>query len=301
MPIEQSFFQPWSELDPSGAHGGIPGELGRMVGPRLGDNLKTRNADCHYLFHHLQLTASSISRHAYADRDDPLPNRMIMQHVIKGVNSLAVILKTRIRTQLDDHVMYSHARPGQQSFSLFPIMFPVRQPWANSVIYRLIGLSVELAENSANDLHAGIPASRGIDLIRHLGKLKQDLMLEFFRLEPQGFVDYRELLQMQATTHQRGAEVTPIGETEPRATNEAVNDHRAGTAVLSWEPNDGDWQKFAELELEMFSAENILQPEGTVFTTEDVAPQTTTSASGGTVPGSMQATASGAVRDNSIQ
>jgi hypothetical protein len=48
--IPQEFHQPWSEIDPSGAHGGIPGELGEYVGARLGDNPATKNVDMFTIF-----------------------------------------------------------------------------------------------------------------------------------------------------------------------------------------------------------------------------------------------------------
>ena len=150
MSIPQQFHEPWANVDPEGQHGGLPGELGDFVAPMLGDNPRTKNQDILTIFSVIQTAAASITRSPEANIEGP-PRRNIVEEVLRAMNIILERVLDRTYTLSTSMFEWQHATPPYEQFSLIPVRYPLRQPFANSVAHYMLGTLVECAELNAMD------------------------------------------------------------------------------------------------------------------------------------------------------
>jgi hypothetical protein len=119
MAIPMQFHQPWSDIDPSGQHGGLPGELGEFVGPALGDNPRTKNQDVKTIFNALQASAASISRSPESNIEGP-PRRTIVEETLRSMNWVLERILDRSYSLATNMFQWTHATPPYEPFMLIP-------------------------------------------------------------------------------------------------------------------------------------------------------------------------------------
>lgn len=279
MAIPEKFWQPWAEVDQSGDHGGLPGELGEFVAPRLGDNPQTKNVDLHTVFTVIMETAAALSMHPTANLEGP-PQRAIVEEVLRGLNLSFERIMDRTRSCSTSFFLWEHATPPYMTYKLRPVRYPLRNVFANHVIFFFLGTLVEVAEVNANGNHTSIDPSTSYRLIAPLHHLKSNIVRDWFDKEVEGEITQAELETLMGGISRPGPVIVPAGQSQESPDEQAVSEALSGIDVMQWYPTAADWAVFGNKFSEMYKAERVWQPEGAGSTTEDVAPQTGTPAGG---------------------
>lgn len=273
MPLHSEFWQPWSEIDPSLRHGGVEGELGTgWVGPRLGDNLVTKNQDMMMIFNIVRDCSASLSQVPNANVEGP-PVRNTLEEILKAWNWISERILDRVTPRANRIFQWTHATPVEDPFKLRPVMFPLRNSMVHECVYYLLGAAVEIAESNANGLHSRLDVQSGARILAPIFHVKANIMRDYFDIEVGGEISTEELELLVGKLEPSSPTTVPPGTTAPRPTAEAVATERVGTDVLNWFPSDEDWVKFSEKVGKMYIPERIFQPEGAMRTTEDVSPE----------------------------
>lgn len=273
--IPQEFHQPWSEIDPTGAHGGLPGALGEYVGARLGDNPQTKNIDVHTIFSVTRDCAASLSMHPYANVEGP-PEQGFVEKVLRALNYIMERMMDRTKTQATGFFTWCHATPPMLNFTQRPIRYPLRNIFAHTAIYHLLGDMVEIAENNANGYHSWMDPSASLRVLGPLVHFKGNLIRDWFDQEVAEEISLEELSNLFKDVARPGPTVVPTGESQPTPTPEDTGEVMTGAKVIQWYPTKELWAVFARKRAELFKAENIWQPEGAGAATEDIAPENPT-------------------------
>jgi len=275
LPVK--FYVPWSKIDPSMQHGGIPNGLAGYVAPDLGDNPTTNNRSLVTIFYELNAATSAVSMHPMADVEG-FPGRDLVEEALKAMQTFAERLITNTHTHATRFFVHTHCAPPTEHFKLNGIRYPLRNSFGDEFIYWCLATLVELAENNRNGAHKGLDPKGSQVVINALYSWKSDVMKFYFGKEVAGEISERELLSLFETIN------TPNpfypDETAQTPSKEATDEALTGLDVLKWLPTDPDWSMFAQLETRRFTPERIFQPEGTDQTTEDVR-----SEQGHTAPG----------------
>lgn len=271
--IPEKFHQPWVEIDPTGQHGGLPGELGEFVGARLGDNPTTRNIDLLTIFNAVRDSAASLSMAPTAHLEGP-PDRNIVEEVLRAINWCAERIMDRTRTSSTAMFQWTHAVPPTIDFAQRPIRFPLRNGFASDAVFHLIGTLVEIAESNANGNHSSLDPSSAHRLISPILHLKANIIRDWFDQEVAGEITLAELTAMFQGVARPGPTIVPAGESQPTPEPAAVTEALAGVDLIQWYPGEEHWTIFGRKRDEQYKPERIWQPEGSLATTEDVAPQT---------------------------
>ena len=257
MAMDQRFFIPWCEFDPTGAHGGIDGELAEgFVAPALGDNTQTTNVDMNLIFKICVATGSSISRHPDADAEGN-PGRNLVAEIIAGTNLVLGRILDRTRSESTAFFSWTHATPPGDAFKLRPIRYPLRNAVASEAVFFFLGGLVEIAESNSNAHHTCIDISASHRLCQPFLHFKSNIMRDWFDRSIEGDITVAELAAIAAAG---GASADP------------------GGSVLTWSPTADDWKKFGDISVANYKPERVYQPEGTNRTTEDIAPESPTPA-----------------------
>jgi hypothetical protein len=280
MSIPQQFHQSWSEIDPSGAHGGLPGELEEFVGPALGDNPRTKNQDVKTVFNAVQASAASISRHPESNIEGP-PRRGIVEETLRSMNWILERVLDRTHTLATNMFAWTHATPPYEPFTLIPIRYPLRQSFADQTIHYMLGTLVECAELNANGQHSGLDPNSAQRLMAPMFHLKGLIVKDYFDKEVAGEISLDELRTMMGSVKRVGPVIVPSGETQPPPSTGDVQEALSGIQLLQWYPQAEDWAVFADKQANLYHSERIWQPEGATGTTEDVAPHDPIPATGG--------------------
>ncbi len=268
MTVPSPFYVPWIEFDPSGSHGGIEGELGDFVAPRLGDNTRTKNQDVRRAFRRVIDSAASISMNPDGEAED-LITRNAIEEILRAYNWCAEAILDRTSSVANKFFQWTHAQPSDDPFLIRPVKYPLRNPLVTEAVYFLLGTSVELAECNCNATHSKFTPQISAQCLSPLHHMKANIIRDYFDLEVAGEISIEELEEISV-----GSEaIVDSGKDAERPTAEAVASVLTGVEVLTWFPSDQDWAKFGEKEARRFSPQRILQPEGSSETTEDVAPQ----------------------------
>lgn len=277
MAIPSKLYVAWSVIDPSLAHGGIPGELGEFVGPDLGDNTQTQNSDLKDIFTAIMTTAASISMAPEANKEGP-PSRRIVEETLQAMNFIMERVVDRTITASTKTFEWCHAVPPNEEFRLRPVRFPLRQAFADRVIHFLLGTLVETAEMNRNANHAMLNPSTAKKILEPLFHVKSLIAKDYFDVEPYGEITMDEMVDMMAGVKPIGPEIVPPSESANLPSTEDVNSAMDGVNMLQWYPSAEEWVTFGRKEAAIYKPERIWQPEGAIQTTEDVANEQTTPA-----------------------
>jgi hypothetical protein len=270
--MPQEFHQPWSEIDPSGGHGGIPGELGEYVGARLGDNPRTKNIDMHTIFQVVRDCAAALSVHPAANMEGP-PDQKVVEETLRGLNYILERMLDRTKTQATGSFFWEHATPPFLNFRQRPIRYPLRSIFVNSVIYHLLGDMVEVAEMNVNAQHSWMDPSTAQRVMAPLIHLKGNIIRDWFDQECADEVSLDELSGLFAKITRPGPSIVPAGTSQEAPSTEDTNEALSGVNVIQWFPSPEQWNIFSRKRTELMKTERIWQPEGAGTTTEDVAPE----------------------------
>lgn len=271
--VPGGFWIPWSQVDPTLTHGGIPAVIGTgYVGAKLGDNTTSKNVDARTVFSALRDFTASVSNHPEANIEGP-PRRGVVEEVLRGLNWVMERLWDRTRSSADAFFSWTHATPPSESFRVRPVRFPLRNEFAHTAIEILLGEHIEIAEMNANAHHSGFDPSSTARMLAPLLLLKANLMRDYFDKEIAGQITANELATMFATTSPPpGPTITPPGEEAPTPGSSEVATALSGEDVVQWFPSDEDWAVFGRKRDALYKAERIFQPEASLGTTEDVSP-----------------------------
>ena len=270
--IPDKFWLPWSEIDPAGNHGGIAGALSEYVAPRLGDNTKTKNVDLHTIFQVLSEVASATSRHPMANLEGP-PGRGLVEETLRALNLVFERIMDRTRVNATNYFTWTHATPPYLDFKVRPVRYPLRNPFAEQVIYFMLGTLVEVAEVNANGFHSSLDPSSAYRLVAPLYHLKANIIRDYFDQEVENELTQSELVAVTAGVVRPGPTIVPAGSSIPKPDAAKVSEELKGVDVIQWFPDQEDWVTFGNKNSEMYKAERIWQPEGAAADTEDVAPE----------------------------
>ena len=269
--LNDPFYQPWIEVDPELKHGGIPGELaGRFVAPRLGDNVTSKNVDVVTIFEVLRDSAASLASHPAAMAEGhPLKNTV--EEVLRALNLVMERIIDRTQVMSTNMFFWTHATPPPKDFMLRPILYPLRNPFMDTVIYHLLGTMGETAESNANAMHSGLDPKTSHVILGGLFHLKKNIMRDYFDVEVAGEITLDELNVMFEGIVQPGPTITPPGETGVTPDMGDVAAALDGASALQWYPNQTDWMNFGRKITNAYTPSRIFQPEGATPSTEDVA------------------------------
>ena len=271
MPMPEKFYKPWIEIDPALKHGGIAGELAPyFVGPDLNDNATTKNPDQLRIFMDVQAAAQSISMAPEAMKQGA-PGRRIVEEALRAMNTILERIVDVTHTDATRFFEWCHAIPPNLGFPLAPIRFPLRQSFANEFTHYCVGLLIEVAELNRNANHAGLDPQSAEKLIAPLYNWKATVMKFYFDLEVAGELSRAEMNQLFEGKYRPGPTVSYPDESAERPDQAALMEALSGTDVVQWFPSPMDWANFARLAAERYVPERIMQPEGSLSTTEDVA------------------------------
>lgn len=279
MPVR--YFKPWIEIDPDLKHGGITDELAPYyVGPDLGDNPISKNADLIRVFNAARDVTQSISMSPEAMKQGA-PGRRIVEEALRGINTIFEKIVDVTHTDSSRFFEWMHAIPPNLTFALAPIRYPLRQEFAADFVHYGLGTLVEIAELNRNANHAGLDPQSADVLISPLYNWKATVMKYYFDLEVSGEVSRDEMLELFNGKYRPGPTVSPPDASAERPDPAATVEALSGIDVMQWFPTKEDWQNFGRLADERYVPERILQPEGSLSTTEDVAFEQTVRATDG--------------------
>ena len=270
--IPERFWQPWAEIDPSGGHGGLPGELGEFVGARLGDNPSTKNIDLITVFGAVRDSAASLSMHPQSHMEGP-PTRNMVEETLRALNWINERILDRTKTSSTRFFTWTHATPPLVAFCQRPVRFPLRNEYMHGIIYHLLGELVEIAENNANALHANLDPSSAQRILDPLIHCKSNILKDWFDKECAGEITLDELQTLFESVARPGPTIVPPGLSQDAPDGAAVAEALSGADVLQWYPSEADWTVFGRKHTELYKPERIWQPEAALGTTEDVAPE----------------------------
>ena len=270
MPMPQKFWVPWSEVDPTMIHGGVPGELTEFVAPDIGDNKTTKNVDQVRIFGVVRDIAQSISMSPEAMKEGE-PRRRIVEECLKATNDILEKALDRSSSSSTRTFEWCHAVPPAVGFALSPIRFPLRQDFANEFVHYMIGTLVEIAELNCNANHAGLGINDVSKIIAPVYQWKANVIKHYFDLEVAGEISNAELDELFAPVKRPGPTVSPSDQSAPLPDSMAVQEALSGIDVIQWYPTDDNWAVFGNLDRNRYVPERVYQPEGAYPTTEDVA------------------------------
>jgi hypothetical protein len=265
------FYKPWGEVDPSLKHGGIDGELAPyFVGPDLGDNPITKNTDLVSIFNAVRNVTQAISMSPEAMKQG-YPGRRIVEEALRGINTIFERIVDVTHTDANRFFEWMHAIPPNLTFPLAPIRFPLRQEFANQFVHYGLGTLVEVAELNRNANHAGLDPQSADVLIAPLYNWKATVLKYYFDLEVAGELSREEMAELFDGKYRPGPTVSPPDDTAERPDTADLTEALTGIDVIQFFPSNEDWANFGRLANERYVPERILQPEGSLSTTEDVA------------------------------
>jgi len=274
MAVPDKFHLPWVEIDPSLAHGGIPGELGEFVGPALGDNPKTKNQDIKTIFTSVMTTAASISMSPEANKEGP-PGRNIVEETLRALNFLFERVLDRTQTLSTSTFEWCHATPPYEDLHLRPVRYPLRQTFADQVVHYLLGTLVETAEMNRNANHSSLDPNTAERIMAPMYHLKALIAKDYFDKEVSGEISLQEMIVLMTGVKKVGPTIVPSGESQELVDNAELTDALSGIDLLQWYPNQQEWTTFGEKMVTLYHPERVWQPEGAIATTEDVASEQT--------------------------
>lgn len=271
MAMPTKFHLPWREIDPDLKHGGISEELSdEFVGPDLGDNKSTINLDMLQIFGACRDVAASISRSPSADTEGA-PNKNIVEEALLGTAWVSERILDRISPNSNRLFEWTHATPPSVGFRLRPIKFPLRNEFANTVVFTLIGELVEIAENNANGHHSRLSPNQAAHVLAPIWHLRANIVRDWFDIEVGGEISPEELDVLFEGAAEEEPTFTRSGDTHPRPSKAAVEEALKGIDLFKWHPSVEDWQVFAKKVRGMYVPERLYQPEGSLRTSEDIA------------------------------
>lgn len=268
MAVPQTFYIPWSEIDPNQQHGGLPGELAGFVGPRLGDNPRTRNHDVRQIFDTLRDCSASLSMHPRAQVEGP-PDRGMVTEVLDSITLIMERTIDRTRAMSNTFFTFVHATPPSDPFTLRPIQYPLRNPFMHDAVYWMLGTMAECAELNANGFHTGLDPQSSHRIVAPLYHLKANLIRDYFDQEVAGEISPSELAELVSGLI--NVNIVLPGDTQATPDPNAVEEALQGVSLIQWMPGEDDWQIFGQKLQSAYTPERIWQPEGNKGTTEDVA------------------------------
>lgn len=273
------FIVPWTEIDPTGMHGGLPNVVGDgWVAPDINDNSVSTNYDIVGLFNELMRNCTSASINPEAD-SDALPGNALVDECLKITNTFFEDVADRTKTQATAMFAFQHPIPPVNSFQLYPVMYPLQNTFAMEFLHYALGTLVSLAENSRNSVHKGLDPEAAHILLGPLYAWKADVMKMWFNYEVEGEISVKELSTAMSTVRARRVLSTP-DETDERPSGETVAEALAGKNVLNWVPDTSDWALFSDIRMSRYSPERIRQPENSRAVTEDALPNSPVDQSG---------------------
>lgn len=269
--VPQTFFVPWSDIDPSLQHGGIPEVVGDgYVGPNLGDNPTTRNRDIRYIFDVIRDHGAALSMHPNADLESPVV-RNVVNEVLKSINLIMERILDRTRTLATSFLILQHATPPSDRFELRPIRYPLRNPFMADVIYWYLGAMAETAEMGVNGWHSCLDPKTAHAILAPFFHVKANIIRDYFDQEVEGEIAMDELVTLFNSGELKN--IYSPGESRSLPDTAGVADALKGVSLIQWFPADADWSIFADKQSKAFVPERIFQPEGSSGTTEDIAPE----------------------------
>jgi hypothetical protein len=265
------FTLPWATIDPALKHGGITDALAPyFVGPDLGDNPNTMNGDMVMIFRELSRVTQSISMAPEAMKEGA-PGRRIVEEALRGMNTVLEKIVDVTHTDATRFFEWMHAIPPNMVFPLVPIRFPLRQEFANQFVHYGLGLLVEVAELNRNANHAGLDPQSADVLIAPLYNWKANVLKYYFDLEVAGEISRQEMNELFNGKYRPGPTVSRADDSAERPDPDAVNEAMSGIDVVQFFPSLQDWANFGRLAQVRYVPERVLQPEGALSVTEDVA------------------------------
>jgi hypothetical protein len=224
----------------------------------------------HAIFAVTRDVAASISQ-APSSETEGAPNRNIVEEVLRGTNAISERMLDRITPNSNRLFEWTHATPPMIGFRLRPTRFPLRNEFANTAVFTLIGTLVEIAENNANGHHSRMSPNQAAPLLAPIWHLRASILRDWFDAEVAGEISVDELVRMFDGVAPPEPTFTRPGDTHPRPDAEEVKAHLEGVDVLRWHPSEQDWQVFAKKVAGLYQPERLHQPEGSLRTTEDIA------------------------------
>jgi hypothetical protein len=180
----------------------------------------------------------------------------------------------RTKTQASGFFTWEHATPPYLGFKQRPIRYPLRNIFAHTLVYHLLGDLVEIAENNANAYHSWLDPSASIKLLAPLVHVKGNIIRDWFDQEVAEEISLEELSDLFKDVTKPGPVIVPAGKSQPKPPPEELEEVLSGVKVVQWYPDKALWAIFSRKRAELFKAENIWQPEGAGSATEDIAPET---------------------------
>lgn len=283
--MPEKFSLPWIEIDPELKHGGVDGELAPyFVGPELGDNSASLNQDMITIFAAVNKVGMSISMAPEA-MSEAQPGRRVIEEALMGINDIFEKIIDVTHTDASKFFEWNHASPPRDDFGLQPLRYPLRNRLIHTFVHACIGLLIEVAELNRNGLHAGLDPQGANKLIAPLYKWKATVMKNLFDLEVQGEISMAEMIILFNGRYRPGPIVSPPDETAEMPSQAEVEAALNGQDVMQWFPSDVNWATFGNLNMLRYIPERTLQPEGTLPTTEDVAPENAVGSDGASIIG----------------
>jgi hypothetical protein len=270
MALPTKFTKPWSAVDPSMQHGGIPGGLSEgWVGADLTDNLSTTNKDIHSTVYWLSQALTAVSMNPEADAQG-MPGKRLVEQCLSVARTFTEMVVDCTHTHASKFFAFTHAIPPSNMFKITPIRYPVRSIFAEEFLHYGIGTLIELAENNRNAVHKGLDSQASNVILEATYTWKAGVMKYWFDKEVAGEISTAELenLYMGLT---RSVPSYPDVTAETPETGD-VAEALSGLDVLAFVPTNADWTKFAELRNRRFEPEAIFQPEAARPATEDMLP-----------------------------
>ena len=252
-----------------------------FVGPDLGDNPITKNADIISIFNAVRNVTASISMSPEGMKQG-YPGRRIVEESLRGMNTILEKIVDVTHTDATRFFEWMHAIPPNLTFPLAPIRFPLRQEFATQFVHYGLGLLVEVAELNRNANHAGLDPQSADVLVAPLYNWKATVMKYYFDLEVAGEISRQEMQELFDGKYRPGPTVSPPDDSAERPDATALSEKMSGIDVVQWYPSDADWSNFGRLADERYVPERIMQPEGALSTTEDVAYEHTVRSTDGT-------------------
>ena len=265
------FVVPWTSIDASGMHGGLPNVVGDgWVAPDINDNPISTNFDMVSLFNDLMRYCTAVSMNVEADMD-ALPGHALVRECLRACNTFFEDVADRTKTQATAMFAFQHAIPPVNKFQLYPVMYPLNGTFAMEFLHYAIGTLVAIAENNRNAAHKGLDPEAAHIILNPLYTWKADVMKIWFNYEVEGEISSAELQELMGTVRPRRVLSTP-DETDDRPAGTDVDAAKSGANVLNWVPDKADWALFAETRSKRYSPERIRQPENSRAVTEDALP-----------------------------
>jgi hypothetical protein len=252
MALPTKFTKPWSAVDPSMQHGGIPGGLSEgWVGADLTDNLSTTNKDIHSTVYWLSQALTAVSMNPEADAQG-MPGKRLVEQCLSVARTFTEMVVDCTHTHASKFFAFTHAIPPSNMFKITPIRYPVRSIFAEEFLHYGIGTLIELAENNRNAVHKGLDSQASNVILEATYTWKAGVMKYWFDKEVAGEISTAELenLYMGLT---RSVPSYPDVTAETPETGD-VAEALSGLDVLAFVPTNADWTKVRRIAQPSFRA-----------------------------------------------